>query len=114
MKTMSQRWVALMAALLLVLTAACALAELGSGTFGENLTWVLDDAGTLTISGSGRMSEYKKDSNYAPWYGLRASVRSVVLEEGVTSIGYYAFNGCSNLMEATIPAGVRAIGGGAF
>lgn len=44
MKTMPQRWTALMAALLLVLTAACALAE-SNGTCGENLTWALDDGG---------------------------------------------------------------------
>ena len=43
-----------------------ALAD-SSGTCGDNLTWVLDDNGTLTISGSGTMFDYGYSSNYAPW-----------------------------------------------
>ncbi len=50
----------LVLSLLAVLIPCTASAEIiDSGTCGENLTWTLDDAGTLTISGSGAMNNYQ-------------------------------------------------------
>ena len=46
-----------------------------SGTCGANLTWTLDDAGTLTISGTGKMYEYVHMGSYAPWYSNRSSIQ---------------------------------------
>ena len=51
-----------------------------SGTCGENLTWTLDDAGTLTISGTGAMSY-----SFAPWGYLRGIIKKVVIKDGVTN-----------------------------
>ena len=42
------------------------------------------------------------------------SLEEVILCEGVTEIGYAAFNGCENLKEITIPSSVTKIGYGAF
>ena len=42
------------------------------------------------------------------------SLISVILTEGVTSIGYYAFRGCSSLTSITLPESVTSIGGWAF
>ena len=56
---------------------------------GSNLTWTLDSEGVLTISGSGDMYDYGFLN--APWYGSRSRVKSAVIAEGVTSIGWYAF-----------------------
>ena len=79
-----------------------------SGTCGANggkLTWTLDDAGTLTISGTGEMADYfiNYDSitqhTYAPWGGSDNNVRRIkqlVIKSGVTSIGQYAFCGCDD------------------
>ena len=62
-----------------------------SGTCGENVTWSFDEAsGTLTISGEGEMENYDS-SVAAPWYAFRTDIVEVVLEEGVTSVGNYAF-----------------------
>ena len=58
-----------------------------SGTCGNNLTWTLAD-GTLTISGTGDMWNYSWN-NPAPWGGQE--VRTLVLEEGITSVGSFAF-----------------------
>ncbi|MCD8012510.1 MAG: leucine-rich repeat protein, partial [Lachnospiraceae bacterium] len=71
--------------------------EPAEGTCGENLTWYLDAEGTLTISGTGDMYTYtyydNADSECAPWTYMYTgiAIRSIVIEEGVTSIGDYAF-----------------------
>lgn len=80
-----------------------------SGTCGDNLTWTLDDEGTLTISGSGQMSNYDCNDS-APWYSSRSSIKTVIIEEGVTSIGNCAFEDCSSLASITIPKGVTGMG----
>ncbi len=86
---------------------------LASGTCGDNVTWTLDEAGVLTISGTGDMEDYEVSSS-VPWYGKRSSIKSVVLEEGVTSIGVYAFRTCISLESITIPDSVTSIGYRAF
>ena len=78
-----------------------------SGTCGENLTWTLDSEGTLTISGTGAMTNYYYST--APWYSSRSSIKSVTIGNGVTSIGYDAFSGCSSLTSVTIPGSVTSI-----
>jgi hypothetical protein len=87
-----------------------ALAE--SGTCGTNLTWTLDGDGTLTISGTGDMEDYTDNSN-APWYG-NSSIKSVVVENGVTNIGNCAFLFCARLTSVTVPDSVMSIGDYAF
>lgn len=81
-----------------------------SGTCGKNLTWTLDSDGLLTIEGSGSMYYYY--SSPTPWGS--ASVKSVVISEGVTSIGVKAFYNCSSLMNVTIPGSVTSIENYAF
>lgn len=56
------------------------------GTEGDNMTWALDDEGTLTISGTGTMTDWD-DSFDVPWYSSRSSIKKVVIESGVTTIG---------------------------
>lgn len=90
-----------------------ASAETYSGTCGNNLTWNLDTStGVLTISGTGDMSHdlfFK-----APWYYCRNYIKNIVIENGVTSIGNYAFDGCNGLTSVIIPDSVTSIGGWAF
>lgn len=83
-----------------------------SGDCGENLTWILDDAGTLIISGEGAMEDFRWDGS--PWYSNRRDIQNVVIKNGVTSIGKYAFYCCISLTSITIPAGVTSIGYCAF
>lgn len=84
-----------------------------SGTCGENLTWTLDDEGTLTISGSGDMADYSATSE-VPWASDTDAIKSVVIEDGVTSIANYAFCYCYYMTDITIPDGVTSIGLAAF
>ncbi len=83
-----------------------------SGECGENLTWMLDSEGTLTISGTGNFENYYW--NTIPWYNSRKDIKKIIIKSGVTSVGNRAFYGCTNVESATIPDGVTSIGIGAF
>lgn len=83
-----------------------------TGVCGESLTWTLA-GGTLTISGSGAMTDYG-ESNTAPWYSDREQITAVTVDQGVTGIGAYAFYGCVNLIDITLPEGLTKIGQYAF
>lgn len=93
---------------MLAIVASVGIMFAESGTCGENLTWNYED-GVLTISGSGDMTDYAFD-NRSPWDGKRLYISSVVIENGVTSIGDYAFYGCHSLTSVIIPEGVTRIG----
>ena len=81
----------------------------------ENLNWSFDAAaGTLTISGEGDMTDDNNIGNDYPWHTYRLDIRSVIIENGVTSIGEWAFRDCVNLTDVTIPDTVAQIGGNAF
>ena len=86
-----------------------------SGTCGTNLTWTLDtESGILTISGTGAMDVYNNYYSYTPWYSYRESITSVIISNSVTTIGNYAFSGCTGLTSVTIPNSVTSIGDYAF
>lgn len=67
-------------------------AEDASGSCGNNLTWSLSEAGVLTISGTGAMTDQT-----CAWNGVRESVRAVWISKNVTHIGSWAFADCPNL-----------------
>ena len=103
-------------------TVHCTDAELLPATAeqcGDNLTWSFNESsGTLTITGSGDMWDMQplawETANAIPWRSLSGSIKSVKLPSGLTSIGNYAFSGCSGLTSVTIPEGVTSIGYSAF
>ena len=98
----------------LLLTAAPARAEIvDSGSCGVNLTWTLDDSGLLTISGSGAMTDYSS-SGRETRSPFNSSVKTVVINSGVTHIGDRAFSDCGGLKSVTIPSSVTSIGEWAF
>lgn len=83
-----------------------------SGACGENLTWKLED-GTLTISGSGAMTEWEYYSD-VPWNNSRSDITTVIIGNGVSSVGGFAFYECENLTSVAIPNGVTEINESAF
>jgi len=85
-----------------------------TGTCGDNLTWILDKDGTLTISGSGKMKVIVYPDREQPWAEYRDDIHCVIIEEGVTNIGSNAFYKCGALEEIRIPDTVTAIGMEAF
>lgn len=107
--------------IVLALSVFCAFVPLvasaeTSGTCGKNLTWILDDYGTLTISGTGNMKNWNLSSGEkkeSPFKNNK-EIKHVVIEDGVTDIGYCAFGDCSNLKDITIADSVTNIGKLAF
>ena len=107
--------------IVLALSVFCAFVPLvasaeTSGTCGKNLTWILDDYGTLTISGTGNMENWNLSSGEkkeSPFKNNK-EIKHVVIEDGVTDIGYCAFGDCSNLKDITIADSVTNIGKLAF
>ncbi len=85
-----------------------------SGSCGTDLTYSLSGS-TLTISGTGAMSNYSLYSGrLPPWYGERNQIRSVIVSGGVTSIGEEAFYACENMTSVSLPSGLTSIGLSAF
>ena len=86
-----------------------ASAATSSGKTGD-CTWSLNGT-VLTISGSGRMADYTYSSK-APW--SNNGITKVVIQNGVTNIGNYAFYYHTSLTTISIPNSVTSIGDTAF
>jgi len=82
-----------------------------SGTAGP-LTWDFTDS-ILTISGNGAMPDYAYGAGSPPWWGYIYDIRTVIIEDGVTSIGNYAFYFCK-MTEISLPSTLLSIGESAF
>lgn len=87
----------------------------GSGRCGENVSWKLDADGTLTVSGSGAMTDYAVDGDgKSPFAAFESEIKDVVIEAGVTTVGDNAFYECYNVSEVTLPDGLVSVGDSAF
>ncbi|MDE5861584.1 MAG: leucine-rich repeat protein, partial [Ruminococcus sp.] len=90
----------------------------GSGKCGENATWILED-GILTIKGSGELEGYVNDTGIAdvtkaPWYQYAESIKSVVIESGITNLNYGFIGNCPNLETVEFSDTVKNTGRGSF
>ena len=108
-------------ALILVLTLVLSVGSVSaaeptivdSGNCGANVTYELDSNGLLTISGEGMMDGYDLDAA-RPWENQKKSIKRVVIENGVTYIGYNVFSGCTSLTNVVIPDSATSIGWATF
>ena len=124
MKKIVKRTSSLLACLLLLVTLlpqvpVWAESVIAEGTCGESVSWSLSDDGVLTVSGSGSMYDYSLDvwgdgSLDTPWYEHSSLITNVVIQNGVTGIGGYAFYDCRNLSSITIADSLTRIGSRAF
>uniref|UniRef100_UPI0025F79188 leucine-rich repeat domain-containing protein n=1 Tax=Ruminococcus sp. TaxID=41978 RepID=UPI0025F79188 len=77
------------------------------GKLGDNVTWSLNDEGTLTISGKGTISDYNDgDTPFAD----NSQIKKVIIEEGITHIGNYVFSSCHNIQSIELPGSLTGIG----
>ena len=86
---------------------------------GTDIEWMLssndDETLTLTIIGQGEMPDFEDADNQAcPWTNSKYAIKRVIIREGVTNIGNYAFSGCAKLAEVHISKTVKKIGTAAF
>lgn len=75
--------------------------------------WAIDESGVLRINGVGALPNYTSDA-MAPWSIYKSQIKKVILQEGITSIGDYAFYNCDNLTEGSLPSTLANIGQYAF
>ena len=89
------------------LPLAVSAEEMAGGSFGD-LTWSLDETGTMTISGTGKMG------SDIPWEKFKADITALVVEEGVTTVAQDGFSGCTDLASVSLPETLEYIGKAAF
>ena len=129
-------WLCTVLTVLVLLLVPISAADVG--VCGDNATWTYDaDSGTLTVTGTGAMWDmaadffdpnerirqmaYEKtlarqpeEAHTVPWGEVRGDIRSVVIGEGITTVGNYAFQRCGRLTAVTLPSTLLSIGDGAF
>ncbi len=111
----------------LVLTMLCAMltfmpanaaAIVASGECGTSVTWALDDSGTLTISGTGETYSFERPTGSVyieqPWYNYNENIKRLVVSNGVTYVGSWAFKNCVNLENVFLSESVKEVGSQAF
>ena len=83
-----------------------------SGDCGENAIWTYEESTkTLTISGSGAIYDFVVDDHsYVRTKWLSLVVQTIIIEDGITSLGHEAFAGFNNLTSVTIGNDVKSIG----
>jgi len=127
MKISMGQWIKvllLMAAICIPLTVS-AFAATGAvtasgtcGAEGENLTWALYSDGELVVSGSGEMEDFRFDwterTSNVPWMPYQSAIKAITIENGVTTIGNYAFASCERASSVTIGNSVIRVGEYAF
>ena len=101
----------LFATLLMTLFFAVSVSALdATGSCGDNVNWKFNEStGELVISGTGEMENYNLEDSFSPFMS-KTDVKSVVIKDGVTSVGDYTFTFCRSLTAVTIPDSVKSLG----
>lgn len=98
--------------------ATVASAEVITGRNGDDITWTFDEeTGILTISGTGPIEGDREGLSSVisyEWYPYKKDIKIIIIDEGVTEIGYRAFHVFDSLSKVVLPESLRKIGDGAF
>lgn len=99
-----------------LLCMSSVVAQVASGTCGDNLTWVLTEEGELIVEGTGDMYNYHEEASGInhPWLECRSQIKTITIGEGVTSIGNTAFRDCTELTSISLNNDLKHIGVEAF
>ena len=82
------------------------------GSCGASALWDIDSNGVLNITGTGAMDDYSAGG--APWADRASEITAIVVAEGITHIGAYAFDNCTNAASVSLPISLESVGEGAF
>ncbi|MBR5459464.1 MAG: leucine-rich repeat protein, partial [Clostridia bacterium] len=93
---------------LLLIVSISAVATDINGTCDNGISWSVSD-GTLTVSGEGEVPNYTR-SDTAPWTQYRNEITSIVVEDGITSLGSYCFFSLNNATSISIADSVKYLG----
>ncbi len=100
-------------ALAIVMLQCCAISVFAEGKVSENITWK-QEGSVLTFEGAGDMVLEYEYITQIPWYNLRAEIDTIVIGEGITSIGEGAFTAFRLLKTVSLPETLSVIGASAF
>ena len=108
----------LMTAAAFIMAATTANAEVvasgNCGAEGNNVTWTLDDQGTLTLDGTGATATVQYAKTDQPWYNYASQITNVVVNEGITDLGLGLFLNNSSIKSVSLPASLTDIADFAF
>lgn len=88
------------------------LTMLGTKNYGDTLNLAFSNVEELVLTGTGNMATYT--TTKPSWYSKLSNIKKVVITNGITSIGNYAFYNCSSLTSISIPSSVTLIGNRVF
>ncbi len=79
-----------------------------SGKLNSFITWTLDgNTGVLSIVGTGPMPDFANQG--APWFEYHENITSIVISEGITTVGKYSFVRCKNVISVSLPSTLKEI-----
>ena len=108
----------LMTAAAFIMAATAANAEVvatgNCGAEGNNVTWTLDEQGTLTLEGTGATATVNVSTTDQPWYNYVSQITNVVVNEGITDLGSGLFFNMNNITSVSLPSSLKSIGRVAF
>lgn len=106
-----KRFICLLTALCLLMALPVTALAGDAGTCGEGITWEYSE-GVLTISGSGRMSDFAEGGE--PWGEYKGTITTVKFTGGVTYVGAFAFKNYDKLTSLSLDAKTEELGTSAF
>ncbi|MBR0136642.1 MAG: leucine-rich repeat protein, partial [Clostridia bacterium] len=113
-KFLSLLSIAALAAAIFCLLPMTAFASEVTGTCGENITYeYVSETKTVTLTGTGAMTDYASAAK-SPFYNFRNELTTVVIGEGITTVGTYAFANQNKLTTISLPSTMTALKKGAF
>ncbi len=118
----SKRILSLLFAFVMIFTTLFSLGSVpvfgatDSGYAGEDITWSYDSGTTtLTLSGTGATYDFRAtnlgSNKRTPWESYKPAITKVVVNEGITVLGDYAFYNCVALTSVQLPSTLTAING---
>ena len=105
--SVGRKGIASVFALLLTICLRFSAYAASSGTWGDNLTWTMDDEGTIIFSGKGKMAENIGNS-------LPNHITSIIISDGITNVGEMVFITLGQLTSVSLPDSIRSIDRSAF